>query len=628
MAKKMRERYPYYMGKLGVECNREKTTFRVWAPTAEKIKVKIYEDENSPIYLIIKEMNKVRNGCWQISINGDLNSKYFTYLVYVNNRVNEVVDPYVRALSTDSKRGLLFLKEEAEPSGWSADRRIKCNGLQDTVIYELHIRDFSYSPDSGIKNKLLYKAFTEKNTITPGGNYTGISHLQELGITHVQLMPVFDFASVSDNNIDEEYNWGYDPFYYNVPEGSYASNSSDLSRIKELKLMIKSLHDTGIGVIMDVVYNHTYYYHKSPFNLIIPDYFYRFYHNGERADGSGCGNEIATEKSMVRRFILDSICYWVEEYHIDGFRFDLMGLMDKKTAYSLREALDRYNPSVLMYGEPWAAGPSPLIHSNRMVPGAQKGKRIGFFNDLFRNAIKGDNDGKGRGFVSGASSGIHEVKKGIVGEIEYNDHLKGFALEPGEVINYVSSHDNLTLWDKLKRSNSKESIAKRIKMDLLSQAIIILSQGGVFIHGGEEFLRCKYGWENSYRAGDSVNCLKWIRKDKFYSVFLYYQGLIKLRNKHPAFRMKTSSQIKNNLYFFNSPGRTIAFMLKGYNLDDSWDDIVVIFNAEPQDVKVQLPFQNSWEVVVASDKAGTETLYSFNGGKKNIEALSTLVIHS
>lgn len=616
----------YYYGKdLGITYHKEKTKFRVWAPTATGLKVLIYNTENSPDAVIEEELKPDINGTWVVEIMGDLAGKYFVYHVNFNGHTNEVVDPYTRAVSTNSQRGLIVDLDKTDPPGWEDDRRIEVEKPQDAIVYEVHVKDFSSSVNSGIKNKGKYLAFTETGTVSPDGLKTGIDHLKELGITHVHLQPVFDFVTV-DETREEDYNWGYDPYFYNVPEGAYATNPSDDSRIREFKEMVKSLHDNRIGVIMDVVYNHTYFTKRSPFNKLVPGYYYRFDDEGNYSNGSGTGNELASEKQMVRKFIIDSVKYWAEEYHIDGFRFDLMALHDRETMSQLEQIIHNINPSIIIYGEPWTGGVSPLAPEDQMVKGAQRGMDIAVFNDNFRNAIKGDNDGIGTGFVSGASHQVDSIKRGIVGAIYFNDHIQGFAEEPQESVNYVSSHDNLTLWDKLNKSNIHDSEEVRIKMDRMAQGIIFTSQGMPFIQGGEEFLRTKYGNHNSYNAGDKVNQLKWERKWRYYDTFEYYRGLIKLRKEHPAFRLRDAQQIRQHLRFISTPYNTLGFMLRKYAGGDHWKNIIVLYNPNRESIVFCLPYEGDWHVVADDRKTGTDILYSISQQEVQVAPISLMVL--
>ena len=618
--------YPYYDGQLGIDYSREKSSFRIWAPTACSIKLLLYERETDKRPLLIQELEKDIKGTWFTEITGDLAGVYHIYQVQIGKEINRVIDPYTRAVGTNSRLGLIVDLARTNPPGWENDKRVKLARPQDAIIYETHIRDFTSSAGSGIFYKNKYLAFTERGTVNKSGLKTGIDHLKELGITHLHLLPVFDFATVDDLAADE-YNWGYDPYYYNVPEGSYATNPADESRIREFKEMVKSLHDNGIGIIMDVVYNHTYYTEDSPFNKIVPGYYYRKDRYGNFSNGSGTGNETASERPMVRKFILDSVLYWAKEYHIDGFRFDLMALHDRKTMAEVERALHELDPSILIYGEPWTGGLSRLEPREQMVKGRQKGMRIAVFNDHFRNAIKGDNDGSGRGFVSGATGQVPNIIRGIVGGIEYSGEIKDFTSEPWETINYVSSHDNLTLWDKLIRSNPEDSEKTRIKMDRLAQGIILTAQGIPFIHGGEELLRSKYGHHNSYNAGDEINQFNWERKTIYYSTFAYYKGLIKLRKEHPAFRLKNTEEIRKCLKFLAVPENTVGFYLGEHANDDPWKRIVVFFNPEGKKQLFRLPFSGFWRVVVDDNRAGTETLYLINKDYVELAPISMMVLY-
>ncbi|ACL70138.1 type I pullulanase [Halothermothrix orenii] len=617
----------YYGGDdLGVLYTPSRTTFRFWSPLARWAKVYIFSNENSENPEIVSDFKKEAGGSWVAEVSGDLEGKYYIYELEVNGKVNRVVDPYARALSTNSKRGLIVNMDKTNPPGWEKDERVTLQKPQDAIIYEVHVRDFSSSPHSGIVNKGKYLAFTEGGTTGPGGVKTGLDHLKELGVTHVHLLPVFDFGSVDDLN-DKEYNWGYDPLFYNTPEGSYSTNPSDDSRIKEFKQLVKSLHENGIGVIMDVVYNHTYYTRKSAFDLIVPQYYYRFDHDGNYSNGSGCGNEVASEKPMVRKFIIDSVKYWAEEYHIDGFRFDLMALIDRETIKHIEHTLHEIDPSIIIYGEPWTGGLTTLDPERQLLKGAQKGMKVAVFNDNFRNAIKGDNDGFGKGFASGAPGLEHAIKRGVVGAIYYNDEINDFSSEPRETVNYVSSHDNLTLWDKLCKSNGEDEEWVRIRMDHLSQAIIFTSQGVAFIQGGEEFLRTKFGNHNSYNAGDEVNQLKWERKSKYLKTFKYYKGLITLRREHPAFRMTNAEQIRKKLEFLETLPNTVGFILKDYANGDNWKNIVVLYNPNREAITFNLPYEGAWNVVVYEEEAGTDTIFTVKNGEVKVPLISTVVLY-
>ena len=480
------EDYYYNGADLGVYVRGEKTHFKIWAPVAENVEILIFQEENSEKVEREIQLAQGEKGTWAKEVSDNLSGKYYLFKIEYEDYSFEIVDPYAKAVGTNSQMGYIVDLKKTNPPDWEKDSRVSLETPTDAVIYEVHVRDFSTSDESGMELKGDYLAFTEKGCENRYGFSTGIEHLKELGITHVHLLPVFDFASVNDT-IDDDYNWGYDPYYYNVPEGSYATDPSDESRIVEFKKMVKALHDNGIGVIMDVVYNHTFFTDGSSFEIIAPGYFYRTHEEDELANGSGVGNEIATERPMVRKFIVDSVRYWTEEYHIDGFRFDLMRLIDKETMDEIEDVLHDIDPSIILYGEPWSALAPQLEHDEQMLKGAQQGMNIAAFNDHFRDAIKGDTDGDKAGFVNGVKELVYNIKRGVVGGIDYNEYVHDFTESPAESINYVSSHDNLTLWDKLKITNGNDTEQIRIRMDKMAQAIVFTSQGIPFIQGGEEF---------------------------------------------------------------------------------------------------------------------------------------------
>lgn len=601
------EHYPVYNGSdLGVSYIKDKSAFRLWAPTADKVYLRLYKKDNIEEY----EMQKSAGGTWYIELSGDLKGLQYTYKILRNSKEVESVDPYAKALTANGAKSVIIDLRETNPKDWENDIKPTFNSPTDAIIYEIHVRDFSIHNDSGIINKGKYLAFTEGGTVGPNNVKTGLDHLKELGITHVHILPIQDFASVDE--IKGGYNWGYDPYHYFVPEGSYSKDPSDpLSRIKEVKEMVMSLHKAGIRVIMDVVYNHTHTIGNSIFDKIEPGYFYRHNPDGSYSNGSGCGNETASERPMMRKLMIDSLKYWIEEYHIDGFRFDLLALHDIDTVREIEKEIHLIDPSILLYGEPWTGGPSALPVSKQIVKGAQHGLKVSVFNDNIRNGIKGLPDDDSKGFATGQSGLINVIKQGIVGGIKYNDNIGDFTLNPSESINYVSCHDNLTLWDKIEKSNHYDDENTRIAMDKLCNMIVLTSQGIPFIHAGEEMLRTKKGCHNSYNAGDDINAIDWSRKAKYHDVFEYYKGLISLRRKHPAFRMKNAEDIRQNLSFIESPDGTIVFTLDGRPCHDSFNKIIVIYNPLRNDVKINLP-EGNWHVVVDDMKAGTTSIDSGN----------------
>jgi len=570
------------------------TTFKVWAPTVEKVTLILYEfpyDDLGQKY----EMTKVEKGIWELKLSGDHKNKYYNYLVLDNAVEKETPDIYTKGSNSNGKKGMIVDFPSLNPTNWENHKRPKPINRTQAVIYEIHVRDFSVSEDSGIVNKGKYLAFTEKNTKTPDGVVTGLDHLIDLGITHVHLLPVYDFASVDETQ--GGYNWGYDPYLYNVPEGSYASDSLDGTvRIREFKTMIQTLHENGIGVIMDVVYNHTFTKINSPMDILVPKYYYRTDDVGNYTNGSGCENETASEKSMVRKFIVDSIKFWAEEYKIDGFRFDLMALHDIDTMKEVEKQSKIINPNIIIYGEPWTGGPSCLPYHMQLRKGSQAGMQISVFNDDLRNAIKGDNDGYDVGFVSGGGGREDEIKKGIVGSIKYNNEIYNFTKDPGESINYVSSHDNLCLYDKFEKSNPYDTPCEREKMNRLALSIVLTSQGIPFIQGGTEILRTKQGNHNSYNAGDIVNELLWSRKSKFIETYEYVKGLIALRKSQKVMTLDNASEVRDSLVFLDTPANSVAYELTSNFIGD-YSKLLIIHNSNKKEIVVNLPDCDQWRIL-------------------------------
>ncbi|MFW5790116.1 MAG: type I pullulanase [Bacillota bacterium] len=610
----------------GIKVGLDYTYIKLWVKDADGVVVNLSYNDDNVVFSQLELEEKEKN-IWIKSISESLDGVYYWLEIERDGEIVETLDPWVKAVGTNSERGIIVNLDKTDPEEWNKDKRISINSPVDAVIYELHVKDFSIHPESGIENKGKYLGFTETGTTSKDGLKTGVDHLKELGITHVQLMPVFDFATVDDNDI-EDYNWGYDPLYYNVPEGSYATDPSGFARIEELKKLIQYLHNENIGVIMDVVYNHTYFTEKSAFNKIAPGYFYRWYDEDELANGSGVGNEIATEKDKVQEFIVESVLYWAKEYHLDGFRFDLMGLIDEETMLKIRKGLYEIDPNILVYGEPWYALPPQLSEDEIILKGRQKGKGIGIFNDSFRNAIKGENDLKTQGFIGGHNNLGGAIERGVVGEINYDNDIKGFALTPEESINYISCHDNLTLWDKIKGVFPAIDEKKRIILDRFAQTIIMTSQGVPFLLGGEEFLRTKFGNDNSYNAGNKINALKWNRKKEYFDNFKYYQGLITLRRKHPAFRLKSAEEIRKNLNFLETPPGIIAFELGPYAGGDDWKYIIVIYNSWWDWANVKLGNKKNWNIVVDDRHANIEPFNTFKADEVDVPPHSAMVLYT
>lgn len=631
--------YPHYSGNdLGVTYTKAQTTIKIWAPTANIVELRIYIQSNGGSAIRIDQFVRGENGTWKIQIQGDLNGYFYT--IRVNDRqgwLNETPGIEARAVGLNGHRGLIFDPGATNPEGWNSDNRISCDHATDAIIYELHIRDFSISPTSGIKNKGKYLGFTETGTISPEGLKTGIDHLKELGITHVHLLPVNDYYTVDEQSPDSAYNWGYDPQNFNAPEGSFSTNPNNTSRILELKMLVQALHQAGIGVIFDVVYNHTYHTRRSYFNQTVPGYYYRQRSNGTFSNASGCGNEIATERGMARKYIVDSIAYWATEFHADGFRFDLMGIYDLETMNQIRARLDRISPSILLYGEGWTADRSPLNETWRAVKtNVSRLYRIAVFNDDFRNGIKGNSfDQNSRGFVSGKTIQEENIKFGIAGACFHPQIVYGYveqskspwATEPWQCINYASCHDNYTLYDKLALSCPEVTEDEQIRMVLLAGALILTSQGIPFLHGGVEMARTKQGDHNSYKSSDQINQIDWQRKKTYKLIFEYYQSLILLRRNHPAFRMTTADQIRNHLVFSNDyqPG-VASYQLTNHANGDQWKTILLVFNGNRHSINFRLPGQSNWRIIASDTTINQESTQYFTEPEINVSGISMLIL--
>lgn len=636
--KQFNELYFYNKNDLGATYSKERTLFKVWAPTADKVAVKLYEEGLGDNLIKKISMYKGVAGTWELIVEEDLNETYYTYEVTIEDAVNETIDPYAKAAGANGIRGMILDLNRTNPKGWAEDKKPEFKEDTDAIIYELHVRDLSMNSDSGIKNKGKYLGIAETKTVSASGLTTGMEHMKELGITHVHLLPVFDYHTVDETQLQTpQFNWGYDPKNYNLPEGSYSTDPFHAEvRIKEFKQMVKALHDNGIRVIMDVVYNHTFANEESNFHKIIPEYYHRVV-EGKFSDGSACGNETASERAMVRKFIVDSVVYWATEYHIDGFRFDLMGLHDIETMNAVREAIDEINPTILLYGEGWTGSDSVLPKEKQALKAhTYKLNRVGAFSDDMRDAIKGSVfEGEDKGFVSGEVGLEETIKFGVVASTSHpqvKNHI-AWTHNPGQCINYTSVHDNFTLWDKLAMSCRDATEEQRIRMNKLSAAIILTSQGVPLFQAGEEILRSKpvEGQEgmydhNSYVSPDSVNAIRWSNKKKYYSVYEYYRGLIAFRKEHPALRMRTEADIKEHLIFLEDlPEQVVAYTIKGNPNEEEAKEIYVIFNASNK--KVKMPLGNeTWNVYVNAENAGITVLSIEDKDTVIVDEISAMVL--
>lgn len=630
--------YPYYGGDdLGVSYSASRTVIRIWAPTAIQVELYLYTQPNGGTAIRIDQFEKGENGTWLIGINGDLNGYYYTIKVNDGSWLNETPGPDARAVGANGLRGLIFNPVKTNPEDWENDRRISMSNPTDAVIYELHIRDFSVSPASGMVNKGKYLAFTEEGTRSPEGLKTGIDHLKELGITHVHFLPVFDFLTVDELDANKTYNWGYDPQNFNAPEGSYASNPNTISRILELKMLVQSLHRAGIGVVFDAVYNHTYHTRRSYFNQTVPGYYYRQKPNGTFSNASGCGNEVATERSMVRKYIIDSLVYWATEFHLDGFRFDLMGIYDLETMNQIRAKMDAISPSILLYGEGWTADKSPLDENWRAVKtNVPRLNRIAVFNDDFRDGIKGNGfQAESKGFVNGQTIQEENIKFGISGACFHPQIVYGYverskspwATEPWQCVNYAACHDNYTLFDKFVLSSPDATEDELMRMVMMAGALVLTSQGIPFLHAGDEMARTKQGHHNSYKSPDSINQIDWTRKHTYNQVFTYYQSLIELRKSHPAFRMTSASQIREHLIFSSDyqPG-VASYVFVNHANDDEWRTILLVFNGNRSEISFELMPHIKWRIVAQDNLIDTESIRFVEGTAIKVAGISMLML--
>lgn len=637
----------YYDGNdLGSICKEGVTSFRVWAPTAERVILCLYKEGTGDNLIQEILMEKQENGTWYYLEEKDLHGIYYTYQIDIDRETNEAVDVYAKAAGVNGQRGMVVDLDRTNPENWDKDKKPELKQPTDTIIYELHMRDLSSDESAGIQNVGKYIQFTEEGTKSKDGLATGIDHLKEMGVTHVHLLPLHDYGSVDEAHLEKaQFNWGYDPVNYNVPEGSYSTDPFHGEvRIKEFKEMVQSLHKNGIRVIMDVVYNHTYKSIDSNLNKTVPGYYYRMEENGEFANGSGCGNETASDHKMMRKYMIDSICYFAKEYHIDGFRFDLMAIHDIDTMNAIAKEVKKIDSTIILYGEGWACK-TPLLDKEKLAfkDNAAKMPEIGMFSDDIRDTVKGNVFIlESPGFVNGKEALEEHVKACVVGatnhsEVDYSklEKMKPWAAEPTQSINYVSAHDDITLWDKLACTNPQDSVEDRREMNKMAAGIVFTAQGIPFIQAGEEFLRTKPGKEpgtfieDSYNSPDSVNSLKWHAKKTEQAVCHYYEGLIAFRKAHPALRMATAAMIEKHLHFLSvKEQNVVAYIIDKPVAEESAEQIAVIYNANRKVVSVPIP-AGEWNVYVNKKQAGVKVLETFKvkeGEAVIVEPLSVMVL--
>jgi pullulanase len=592
---------------LGALYTRQATTFRVFAPTAKAVGVVLYDAASGDAGRRVRPLWQQSNGLWDAAVKGELRGKFYTYLLDANDpkHAREVLDPYAVNSVANSSRGRITPMTAAPEAGPPLD------SPTDAIIYEMHVRDFTVAPTSGVKNAGLYLGWTEPGTRLPDNSQiqTALDHLTELGVTHVQLMPAQDFEN---DEASRNYNWGYITSAFFSPEGMFASEPNNSSRVRELKALVSALHARGIGVIMDVVYNHTS--GNASLMSIAPEYYYRHNPDGGFANGSGCGNEVKSEAPMARRLIIDSLKFWVKEYGFDGFRFDLMALIDQETMRQAERELRAINPGIVLYGEPWTGGNTPL--QQKTDKGALRQVPAGAFNDDFRNALKGQPEGNEPGWIQNGSK---------------RDALKAAMLvsdwfaSPAQSLNYMTCHDNLVLWDKLVESMPNADDALRIETMKLGYLALFTSQGVPFFHGGEEFARSKGGNHNSYEAPDAVNQVDWALKKEHLDLFHYVRDLIALRKAHPIFRLRTKPQVQSRVHFSDPPNREVLmFTVNGEGVPgETWKRVCVILNSS-NEADAVMALSGEW--IIALDEHGTVEPHPISG-KVTVRHKSGVVLY-
>lgn len=606
------------------------TTFSLTtSPDVKKVDVVISDNDSDTAQQLVKSMKRVGAGKWKLTVKNDLKGKYYVFSVFNQAQPDHTPGVFAKAVGVNGKRGAIVDLKDTDPDGWADDVRPELKNPCDLIIYEMHHRDFSMDMSSGIKNKGKFLALTEP---------AAISHLRRLGVNAVHILPSFDFASIDESKPDvAQYNWGYDPLNYNVPEGSYSTNAADpKARIREFKQMVQALHKAGIRVILDVVYNHTFDINGSNFQKTYPDYFFRKNAEGKYSDGSGCGNETASDKELMREFMKESVAYWVNEYHIDGFRFDLMGVHDIETMNEIHDVVAKIDPTIYIYGEGWSAGSCAYPQDKLAIKAnARQLNGIGAFSDEMRDALRGpfSDDTKG-GFLAGVPGQEESIKFGIAGAISHpqidmtkvNYSKVPWTNEPSQMVAYVSCHDDMCLTDRLRSSIPYIGDDELIRLDLLAQTAVLTSQGVPFILSGEEMLRDKKGVHNSFRSPDSINRLDWNNLKRYPQVFDYYAGLISLRKQHPAFRMGSADEVRKNLCFLEAPEGVVAYQLKNNAGGDSWKNIIVVLNSQKTPQTVDVP-ENTYTMVVANGKVDTNGIGLLSGKTLTVAPQSALIVH-
>jgi pullulanase len=636
-------RYTYNGNDLGAVYSAKATSFRLWAPVASRVVLHLYRNEQgAPLKTFA--LRKSVGGTWLLRVKGNLRNDYYLYEVSNLGQTNRVLDPYTVGVAPNGRYCQIVDLKATDPTGWGKDHFMKIGAQTNASIYEVHVRDFSIDSNSGMKHRGKYLAFTEANTRGPGGVATGVVSLKQLGITDVELLPIqfsafFDEVAAERTTVapagSERYNWNYNPTLWDVPTAAYATTPHGTARITQVKEMVQALHRQHIGVILDLVYEHT----SSPWlDEVVPNYYYRTDYRGLSPGQSGVSNDVAAERPMVRQLIVHSVSYWLKEYHVDGVRLDQMSLLGKGTVLAIAHAARAIDPSAVVLGEGYSAQGDPGIIADTVFDfGAQKGTHVALLDTLGSDVLDGYyGPPTAEGYATGASAAVSPITgdPNIVSVASFVEAAidftgKGafpFTENPDEHINLASDHDLFTLWDRLLRDPAAPDDATRIRMDELTQAIVVTSQGVPFIQGGEEFLRTKGGDGNSYESGDVVNRFDWSRKRQYLAVFRYYAGLLHLRAAHPAFRMDSPNMVRTHISFIAGPTpTTIAYELKGHANGDRWKNIVVIYNPDPASVTVKLP-PGKWTIVATQGRVGTAALGAASGAV-SAPGYSAMILH-
>ena len=573
----------------------KQTTFSFWSNAAEQMEVRIYDNAQCSMHNAqcskVISLTKGENDYWTATVEGDLEGKYYTVRSYQNGEWSqEAPGIFAKAVSVNGQRAAIIDMTKTNPEGWDKDVRPAMPDMTDIVVYETHVRDYTMA-NPCIEHKGKFLGMAEE---------PAVNHLKELGITHLQILPMFDYGSIDESRLaDNRYNWGYDPVNYNVPDGGYSSDPYDPSaRVREAKMMIQAMHKAGIRVIMDVVYNHTYDVMGCSLGRVVPQYFYRMNEDGTYANGSGCGNETASDHEMMRQFMVESVCYWAREYHIDGFRFDLMGIHDQETMNAIRAALDEIDPTILTYGEGWAAmAPAYPYEELAMKQWTYKMPRVGAFSDDIRNALIGSPFDHERGFASGNGVCKQALMNGLVGCIGFEDPNGQLGAEPlcwsGEPmqhVSYITCHDNYCLRDRIEVSASEESEETKLRMNKLAQTSVLVSQGMSFLYGGEELFRTKQGIDNSYQSPDSINIIPWENKEKYADLYEYYRQMIAIRHAHKGFRLGCAEAVKEHVEFMPTDNEhLIIYRIKDLEGIDSAKSLIVLLNGGAEAQQVEIP---------------------------------------